>query len=806
MAYSVTSRILSLEEKTILFGKKLAVDLLAIKALDLDNYLGMFKAFYEGESISIPGLEDHKGFSRVYIYCDLPVGSRYFSENVGRYDTAFRDEIYGVPFPHVKAEFNEFLIPIMKDALSVFEEVSDSQNRPDTYYNALNSHYRYTQEALLASCFLNVQDGKCVSISTYNAIADLHNNMNLGSLRGVSSANASQEDIEAAWYYTHFLLPAEVGRTIVEYSPSKEFLNATGTYFQEIQRNFIQAFSSLFSWGPGNSSHNLVFAQDYVKYNGYYKFNDKRYMGIGWANNSPLTEHIGHSPMSALTTSFEAYLFGDRKIPTLSAFFGFTDTSGRNRYGVNRGSFLLINKAAISTAPVRIYLGVPELIELDKEFFSTITQTLRDEEASGQAIQTADQAEKFRKREFAIKRETLVNMSEVENSRYITVQNTDSKLFVLTKTSKAKEAARKMSITRKISAAVEPVIDMAIRIFAAADFETGITEPEFRFPLNSQVIYGNKAHELDSFSQIMPWLDNAVTLAHATYIKFNAKTATDVVKRIYETVNYEGTPFLDWKPAGTVTRSYRDDFLSRSATDQENLVLSYAYGAYISNVASQEAFTGLYSPSSGMLNLVNLGFNIYSNAHFASFPKELSALKSTNHGYRSSQSFTGVQCHHLYANNFIGDNQSLSDSIEARKNDQWFSVPTPLVTATTAFTFSQDAVDTLAILKKCKTFKEYSAWFNNARPILEDKLENVIFVNDAYTRKSCSVILAHFGDLLERLATEEAPFLPKEEEKKRGRKKKEEETASSETEETASDNKESSETSAAILAALKGES
>lgn len=804
MAYSVTSRILSLEEKTILFGKKLAQDLLAIKATDLDNYLGMFKAFYEGEAISIPGLEDNKGFRRVYIYCDLPVGSRYFSESVGRYDSKYRDEVYGTPFPYVKCEINDFLVPIMRDALSVFGDVSEEQARPDHYYAALNSHYRYIHESLLASCFINVFDDKCVSISTYHAISDLYAGMNLGALR--QTASASVDDLEAAWYYTHFLVPPEVGRNLVEYSPSKEFISKLSTYFQETQRVFIQNFSSLFSWTSGNAAQNVVFAQDYVKYNGYYKFNEKRYMGIGWTGNSPLTEHSGHSPMSALTASFEQYLFGDLKTPnTLSSFFGFTDSSNRNRYNSNRGSFLLINKAAISTAPVRIYSGVPELIELDKEFFGTITQTLKDEETTNGKLTNGDAAEKFRKREFAIKRETLLNMSEVENSRYITVQNADSKLFVLTKTSKAKEAARKMSITRKISAAVEPVIDMAIRIFAAADFETGITEPEFRFMLNSKTIYDALPAALDAMPKVSTWLDNAVILAQASYLKFNPKTATDVIKRVYETVNYEGTPFLDWKPMGTVTRSYRDNFLGRNLTDQETLVLGYAYGAFISNVASQNAFTGLYSPSSGMLNLVNLGYNLYSNAHLASFPKELIALKSVSHGYRSSQSFTGVQCHHLYVNNFIGDNQALSDSIEARKNDTWVGVSTNLVTAITAFTFSQDAVDTLAILKKCKTFKDYSTWFNNVKPILEDKLENTVLVNDAYARKACFVILSHFGDLLERLATEEAPFLPKEEEKKRGRKKKED-AEESETEEASSDNKETTEVSAAILAALKGES
>lgn len=800
--YSVTSRILSLEEKTILFGNKLARSVTAVKALDLDNYLGIFKAMHDGLSINISCLEDRKGFDRIYIYCDLPVGSRYFNDINNRYNgNEFRSRIYDVPTELVKNECNSFLIPIIKDALSVFD-INLVNQAPQAFYNAVNSNYHTTLETLLAGCFLNMHDNTCVSIATYGSIFDLCQHMDLRGLSNKTNADFLDADTQYTWYYSHFLVPPEIGKLIVDYTPSKEFASSLFQYFTNHNKTFVTDFMSLFNWSTtyGSRAQSIVIAPGYIKYNGYSKINDKQYMTLGWLGHSPLMENIGGTQSSSLTVAFEDYLNNSTNsipgssITGVSSLFAFNDSTCSVRYGSNRGSFVFLNKKAISTSSLRAYSNVPEFVELDKEFIKSIRQIFLDERENDK---TKD-FDTIRKREFSIKRETLLVPEEVENSRYITLRSCDSKLFVLTKTSKAKEAARKMAITRKITVAVQPVIDMAIRIFAASDLEVGMTEPELKFPLNCLAFYDSTVSTLSKDSKHLNYLESAILKVTPGYQKLNESTAADVVKSLYITQNYDGTPFLDWRPS-TYTRS-NGSYSLKPDSEQRDAVLGYAYGYFIYTLGDTPQYTGLYSPSSGMLNLPGLGYNIYSCARSAKFPPELQGMATSN-SYYGRPSLTGIQLHYLYSNNFIGDNQELSDAIELRKKDNWISLPTNLVTATTAFTFSQDALDTFSTLKKCRSLKDYSNWFNKVKPILQARLTDVICVNDPFANKVSLLILAHFGDLLERLATHEAPFLPKEE-VKATRKKKDAETEASDED---SDNKETKETSTAILAVIKGE-
>lgn len=94
--FNLQVRELSKEEKTILFGKILAPKINAVKALNADEYVEIFSALHSGKFVSLSGFSA-TGYSRVYVYCDLPVGSRYFTEELGSYRSTTRAEIYDIP-------------------------------------------------------------------------------------------------------------------------------------------------------------------------------------------------------------------------------------------------------------------------------------------------------------------------------------------------------------------------------------------------------------------------------------------------------------------------------------------------------------------------------------------------------------------------------------------------------------------------------------------------------------------------------------------------------------------------------------
>ena len=67
--FILNSRILLPEEKLLLFG--VSNEITAIKVLDLDNYLALFEAIYNGSQIEIPALQFSLGALKIYIYCDI---------------------------------------------------------------------------------------------------------------------------------------------------------------------------------------------------------------------------------------------------------------------------------------------------------------------------------------------------------------------------------------------------------------------------------------------------------------------------------------------------------------------------------------------------------------------------------------------------------------------------------------------------------------------------------------------------------------------------------------------------------------
>jgi len=356
--------------------------------------------------------------------------------------------------------------------------------------------------------------------------------------------------------YTQFLIPK--AGSLLEQAPANEFIKNPSTYLRYQKSTTVTDLASLYSWAS-DSGTDLVIADSYLKLNGYYSFNNKKYIGLANTWCSPIHERSSGqgSSSSRFTEAFETYLYSP-KINT-NQLFGFT-SSGSNSYASNNGSFIFVNEDRTELSVAEEICGLPELVELDKEFLTSVSDILEEaKQDPATDLKSSTGIDKIRKREFAIKREALVSESAASNSRYITLTSSDGKLFILTKTSKAKEAARKMAITRKITAAVQPVIDMAIRIFAATDFETGISTSRYRFPFSSKRLFDLNANDPMPVMNLNTFNDSLIH-ARKSFSSHNQTCASNTINDIYKVVNYTGTPFANWHPSPC--SGYKSGFLN----------------------------------------------------------------------------------------------------------------------------------------------------------------------------------------------------------------------------------------------------
>lgn len=780
--FNLQVRELSKEEKTILFGKILAPKINAVKALNADEYVEIFSALHSGKFVSLSGFSA-TGYSRVYVYCDLPVGSRYFTEELGSYRSTTRAEIYDIPIQNFVSKLNEFFVPVIKDSLSIFSTFKHDNKSAGQYHGSLSGDYNQFLDTCMSGCFLNMQDNQVISIVSYNALRSLYSQMHIPTCAG---ANASE--MENIWMYTQFLIPKTDATNIPMPSNVK---NAFVPFLESHKNAILNGFATLFSWSS-NSMLDFAVADDYVKYNGMYMIGPKKYLGLSNTGYSPITEYASGPGLSygRFSHNFEHLVFTGTSKFDPSGIFRMTSSSSRS-YCSNDGSTVLLNMESMTRTRNEVLAGLPELVELDSTFFDSLFDMVKEEvETNKVDFEGSDARTKFRKREFAIKREAAVNLSEVLNNRYEVLSTNDNKLVVLTKTSKAKDAAKKMAITRKISVAMEPVIDLALAIFAASDMETGVADSYCRLPFAQRNALANVTYNVgQAFLK-------ALEVAKVEYVKYDTALAESCIKGLYESLHLDSELFFGWHPKYVATR-YRDSFHCLDATTQDARALEYLH-EHVMSCLSNSGIRGLFSPSSGMLNLFHFGTCLYRNNYFSSFTPELQHLK-----YKApygNTNVTGKQMHHLYINNFIGDNQEVTDNIERLKNQDYASGG--LVTATTAFTFSESALATMVKLKKAKTFTDYSRWFEDVKPELVSRLHKLLAGNGSDALKTTLfLILDHFNTLLSSLKEHEKDYLPEEKEKKRGRKKKEE----VEDEEESADNNVvvSKEEQSATLALLK---
>ena len=770
--YTLNYRVLSEEERLLLFGKTAAkYPIKILKAKNLENYLELYERIYKGKETILSEFINEKNPTRVYIYCGNPAGSRVYSESKWSETCNF---IYDTPSIYTKYYVNSLFIPIIKKATTLFtnQEVSEAS---ELYRNVATS-YTFFFETLQSGMFLNLYKGKIISANSYRAFAfEAVDRIN-------SIANLPEDEILSIYNKLTFNLPTSSVKTLIkeELEIPSELIHDTSSFIRH-RSQLIAALSPLFSWSDSTS---ITLGPDFMGLSGFTYLDNKVYTLLGsFPSKSPLNFSYN---TASLTRAFDE-VFSSQALNdsiSLNPIFEFSNSSKRGYTSGIGNSFIFINSDNLTTTEISRSLGVEEYIELNSEFIDSIKQMYLDNK---EAMSVTTSKEKFLKTEFAMKPNSMISEIESINRRYIPIKNKDKKIILLSKTSLAKEAAKKTAITRKISTAMAPVIDMAVRLFSIRDFETGLVNKKYNF----------KASILEALSPDTKYATGNIFFntfsnpEETSEIQINDKLSEEFIKQL---TDFKTTSASKLKPIAALTISdlYKDTSYEGTPFKQciESFILGTSYKAFnripyqqqINNVFKHllcnfhESFfssslqdISYFSPSSGNLNIFKLGSNIYSEMKQDYFRTDTKYLSTDSYYYSK---LTGKLLYYLYSNNFLSTDQQQSDELECRKDENHVSLSNELIPYSNCFTYGQDVLDTFTALKKSKTFTDYYNWFKNVRPTLEEISKNILNLEESATHELNKLFLEQSELLLQELALLETPYLPVEVIKKRGHKAK----------------------------------
>ncbi len=750
------------EEKLIIFGKAINKfnTLPILKASSAENYYEMYRRLYNNEEVLIPEFINEEEPIRLYIFHEHFSSSTYFKpikETTTAIPINYASNVYA------KYSINSVLTPAISNMTSLF--YSTEQPASHRLYQNVNIDYSSIIDTIKSGMFLNLYHGKVISAVSFKAMLKSVNCFDAYRIKNVG--NLPKEELEQLYNNITFNLPSSIIKKFIT-EPVKlpdKFVSSTVDYLL-YTKSAVQGLAASFDTST-LSNNCIVIAPDFINLSGFAYTNNTSYVLFGNGPKSPLGQNKASNFTNALDNILTQGIVKNNT--SLSDLFSF-NTSEHGYYGATaNGSFVFLNEDNMEINETLLNCGIQEYVELDKEFINSLKQIYLDR---ADAVVSTTFKEKFKKEEFAIKRESVLSGLASVNKRYIPLKNGDKKLLVMTKTSMAKEAARKMSITRKITNAVEPVIDMAIRLFAMRDFELGYADNASAFPTTTARAFNSTY--TDSYNKIITehpeyktWFDLRKEEFKKQSSNGVAKTAASVISDLYADVVYTGTPF--WCFFQSVN-GYRNTFCHITQRQQETLIFTYITSLMIeafSGYLDYNKFSGYFSPSSGLLNLYNLTNTLYHKGDYAEFRPELAYLKQEGHYHRGS----GKQLHYIYSNNFIGVDQAQSDEIERNRNLDYISLSNCYIPANSAFTFGQDVLDSFITLKKAKTFSDYFIWFKSVRPELDNIISSKL-KDDYFIMETTKIFLEQSELLFEELVKVELPYIPKEEVKKRGRKPK----------------------------------
>ena len=752
------------DEKIILFGRN-AENIPAIQALDVENYLAFLEAVYNGEELSFPEITTDT--ATMYVYCDLPAGSLDLFK-VSK-EPGLHNKVYDTPMSFVNYTMNSLFIPVVNKAISVISDTPyDASITPNMLYSSVNIRYSPLSDTLLSGMFITLCKGTVVSVASFAAFKS-----HIAAIDTYTYPNfvdeATETELQEVYAQLHFDVPASV---LPDINIPAKFINSVSNLVSKKQL-LVSTFSDNLNW----CNNNIVIAAKYISFSGFLLHNETPYLTIDACNTSPFA-YGGNASLSNTFDQLMTALKNSEKttqfvLNSIGKFYAF---SGNHSYEMNGGqSFVFLNSDNLTSTTATRSCGVPERIELNKDFFDSVRDIYKDNEdllANNQEARL-----KARKTEFSHKKESVISETDTWNRRYISLKNKDKKLLVYTKTSLAKEAAKKMAITRKISTAISPVVDMAIRLLSVRDFQTGLEETDRKmlFPITTSLTYSQPKGAGTAYLKSNNLVDAFNTKHDAALLAFskiNKKLSSDVISSLYTDTSYEGTPF--WECLKTVPNAttYKANFTHIGQSNQEAQVFSYAASYYLMFFNQflydgAKPYSNYFSPFSGNIDLIKLGQTLYFNSKDAKFKSGLEFLANRQY----SNNLTGKQLYYFYNNNFISADQGLYDEIDKRKNDEYVYLTNSSTPALSSFSCSQEALDSFTALKKSKTFTDYSAWFKTIKPTLETINKDTFEADEYAIFKVNSFLLNTYESMLDELSLQETPYLPKEEPpKKRGRK------------------------------------
>lgn len=732
----LTGRELTDDEQYILYGKPASNSMTFFKTDSFSGIVDLMESVFNGDVVNLPFAPKN---NCMYLFYDLPVGTKHYFYDINNYQMVDRQIIGDTSLIEMKYRLNTFLLPKILDGMKKIDSShwkANSTILPTNLYSTVGiSKYNQIGEIFSAGLLVNTNGTEVISITS--ALAKISQTEKTDKTKlnfEHPSLLEGEKKEQLAW--NSYCVPTDVQqRCNIPDVSNMSFveLNLPSTYFTWTKDLFF------------------VVSNKYLRLNGFVLNNEIPQLAIthgDFLSNFKLGNSVYLSrAVNTFSNRIEQFIFsgGDSEYNNMDAMFISGVVSGIRPSYSWKNSIVAFNKDVleISNKPYLHSINYSEHISLD----GGVLEDLRE---SFITAPNNKDTSKYIKSEFRNCPDPLNTESSYASHRYDMVKTSDSKLLFFTKTSKAKDALKQAKISRKITESCSPIINFAIHIFAACDFEFASSDRSTALPTYSRSLTGYANTLWNSFpnevgARFLKDIDNFKT----ELVTLTPALAQKSVDSLYSTfIQSSLLNFNEYPSISTckVQPYYyqRNSFAGCTTAEQE----MYCFGAIFKNTANK--FNGnIFSPSANNLYFRSLFSNMYANYSYFS-PAEKIGLE-----------WEGARFHRYYTNNFISISESLDKLVEGSKNTNWIPYfNEQYVPIATAFTWSQEASDAWSVTRKCKTFNDYYNWYKKLYDILVNRINIVIKPKDQIGAHVLLELAKSYLIVLEGLSVAEAPKLP----------------------------------------------
>lgn len=740
--FILSGRELTDEEQHILYCTEGAHDNMSF--FKVDSFLCIVKlleSVFAGNTVTLPIAPKN---NCMYLFYDLPAGTKYFLYDLLSYGNTPRNQIGDMSLYEIKYLLNSFFIPKILAGCSMIDP-NITNNTEDiiarTIYSAVNIDYELLADIISAGLLVMTDGTKVISVCSgrSKSLLTTHIANNCQKLQ-VERSILTQEEQREQDLWVMYGLPSDA-----QHRCTVESVKPADSYTADLILS-----PSIFSWMKETY---IVISNKYIRLNGFVlndgipqlaitnaaSFYDKSGSSL-IAAVATLSGHIERLICSQASTSFSA----------ATNMFNAGSISGLIFSWSYKNSIVSLNKETMEVM-YKYYLRSV----LYSEHISLNNGILGDMHS---AFLSASDTSNYTKTEFKQKIEPCATEKELNSPRYDTIKTSDHKLMFLSKTSKTKEGLKQARISRTITDACSSVVTYAVELFAASD----LVHPGNRaaaISTYSRSMTGFITTKLSNFdAEVLEHFYTQVNNFNCELLAMTSSLAKTYMNSLYTNfdscnmlTSLNGYPSMD---SAVTDYSWRaQSFSSYDKIDQKK----YVFGKLFKGTAL--AFnTSVFSPSSSALDLPILARHMYINAAFGNMPATLVANITS-----ASGQITGTQFHYFYTNNFISLSDTMDKLVEDNKQNTYFPY-TPYTERSTpissCFTWSQPAADAWAAIKKCKTFTDYFNWYKSIYVSLQNIVDTVVKPDDEIGAYILSQLAVSYLTVLEGLSVAETPYLP----------------------------------------------